>query len=119
MDISQLKLHQLQHSSRGGKSVKPLISDKNKYVATQNDKERSVVEQDKNLLSRESSASASTLNGDNWKGTTNYECSGDYAYTEKQNELANSPQSLKSELRVFLKDFILTDDIPNKKREWL
>ena len=88
-------------------------------MPTQKDKERSVVEQDKHLLSRQGSVSASTLNGDNWKDTTSYARSSDYAYTEKKNELANSPQSLKSELRVFLKDFILTDDIPNKKREWL
>ena len=123
MQSSQLKIHsQLQHSYRGGKSVKVLTSDKSKYVATQHDKERSVVEQDKNLLSKESSVSVSTLTGDNWKGiTTNYECSGDRnAHSDHlQDELANSPQSLKSELRVFLRDFTLTDDILHKKREWL
>ena len=88
-------------------------------MVTQKDKEQSVVEHDKMVLSKESSVSVSTVSGNNEKGLINYEYSGNYSLSDHQRKLSNSPQSLKSELRLFMKDFTLTDDIVHKNREWL
>ena len=43
----------------------------------------------------------------------------EYALSHHQRRLSNASDSLKLELSNFLKDFTFSDDILDKRREWL